>query len=103
MRGNRKNTYQCRVCFRVTKDERERLERDAGKIPLSAYARRRLCDSAVSTPRSRGLRPLHDHRALAQLLGALGQSHIANNLNQIAKALNSGSLPVTPETEQEIP
>ncbi|MGF1623944.1 MAG: plasmid mobilization relaxosome protein MobC [Alphaproteobacteria bacterium] len=34
------------------------------------------------------------------MLGELGRSRIANNLNQLARAANSGSLPVTPETVQ---
>ena len=32
----------------------------------------------------------------------LGQSRLANNMNQLAKAANSGSLPVTPETEEAL-
>jgi hypothetical protein len=36
------------------------------------------------------------------VLASLGQSRIANNLNQLAKAVNIGALPVTPETESEI-
>jgi hypothetical protein len=32
----------------------------------------------------------------------LGQSNLANNLNQLARAANSGSLPVTPDTEQAL-
>lgn len=37
-----------------------------------------------------------------RVLAALGQSRIANNVNQLAKAVNIGTLPVTPETEQDI-
>ena len=40
--------------------------------------------------------------ALAQLLAMLGQSRLANNVNQLAKAANTGSLPVTPETEEAL-
>jgi hypothetical protein len=32
----------------------------------------------------------------------LGQSRLSSNLNQLAKAVNTGSLPVTPETEREL-
>lgn len=45
---------------------------------------------------------MKDHAALARVLAALGQSHIAGNLNQLAKAAHIDALPVTPETEQEI-
>jgi hypothetical protein len=36
--------------------------------------------------------PVKDHQALAEVLACLGSSRIANNLNQLAKAANSGSL-----------
>jgi hypothetical protein len=36
------------------------------------------------------------------VLGALGQSRLSANLNQLAKAVNTGSLPVTPETEADL-
>jgi hypothetical protein len=39
---------------------------------------------------------------LGQLLALLGQSRLANNLNQLAKAANQGSLPVTAEIEAEL-
>ncbi|WP_445190644.1 plasmid mobilization relaxosome protein MobC [Sphingobium sp. HWE2-09] len=32
----------------------------------------------------------------------LGQSRLANNVNQLARSANSGSLPFTPETEQAL-
>jgi hypothetical protein len=32
----------------------------------------------------------------------LGESRLANNLNQLAKSANTGSLPVTPETEKAL-
>jgi hypothetical protein len=54
-------------------------------------------------PRQRRAKtPVKDHEAFARVLAALGQSRIANNLNHIAKAVNIGTLPVTPETEQDI-
>jgi hypothetical protein len=36
------------------------------------------------------------------VLGVLGRSRLASNLNQLAKAVNTGSLPVTPETEADL-
>ena len=41
-------------------------------------------------------------KLLAKLLGVLGKSRIANNINQLAKAANSGSLPVNEEVLQSI-
>lgn len=48
--------------------------------------------------RSRRFSP-QDRKLLAGILAALGLSGIASNLNQLAKATYSGSLPITPETE----
>ena len=43
-----------------------------------------------------------EDKALAQLLGELDRARLANNLNQFAKAANTGSLPITPETEKAL-
>lgn len=39
---------------------------------------------------------------MAQVLALLGKSHIANNINQLARAANTGSLPVNIETERAL-
>lgn len=87
--------------LRLTAEERARLEAEAGSEGLGAYIRSRLFDGA-QTPRKRARRPSGDDQALAQVLGALGQSRIANNLNQMAKAANSGSFLLTPEGEASL-
>ncbi len=52
-------------------------------------------------PRTRrGNSPVKDKEALGRVMGALGAARLSANLNQLAKAVNSGSLPITPETEQ---
>ena len=56
----------------------------------------------LAPPKHRGKQPVKDHVVLARLLAMMGQSRIGNNLNQLAKAVNSGSLPVKPETEAEL-
>ena len=38
-----------------------------------------------------------DRQELAKLLGKLGKPRISQNINQLAKAANSGSLPVNHE------
>lgn len=87
------------VSLRMTFEEKARLERDASGMSLSSYIRWRLFDPSSPPPRARGKFPVKDHAALAQVLGMLGQSRLSSNLNQLAKAANTGSLPVTPETE----
>lgn len=90
------------VSLRMTFEEKANLEKAAAGMPLSAYIRWKLFDPASPPPQRRGAFPVKDFRALAQLLAMLGQSRLANNMNQLAKAANSGSLPVTPETEEAL-
>lgn len=85
--------------LRLTRMERERLERDAAGMSLGAYVRSRLFNADQPPPKSRGKFPVKDHTALASLLGQLGRSRLASNLNQMAKLAHSGAFPVTPETE----
>lgn len=85
--------------LRLSFEERARLEKAAGGLPLGAYIRERLLGEETLPRRARGRNPIKDHEALGKVLGELGRSRIANNLNQLARAANSGSLPVTPETE----
>jgi Bacterial mobilisation protein (MobC) len=87
--------------LRLTLAERELLDREAGSMPLGAYIRSRLLNDA-ERPRRAVRKPLKDEQALAKLLGELGTSRLANNLNQLAKAANTGSLPLTKDTEQAL-
>jgi hypothetical protein len=87
--------------LRLSPEERERLDFDAGDMPLAAYIRSRLFDDP--TPRKRRMkRPVKDHKLLAELLTKLGASRISNNLNQLARAANSGSLLLIPEIENDL-
>ncbi len=40
--------------------------------------------------------------ALARVLALLGQSHIASNLNQLAKAAHTGTLPLDDELARDL-
>ncbi len=88
--------------LRLTDAERARLESDAAGKALGAYIRERLFGEEVAPRKRGGGAPVKDHEALGRVLGALGQSRLSSNLNQLAKAVNTGSLPVTPETEAEL-
>lgn len=68
-------------------------------MSLGGYIHSRLFDPDNPPVRRRSKNPVKDHKALAQALGLLGQSRISSNLNQLARAANTGSLPVTPDTE----
>ena len=90
--------YDPPFSLRLSFEERARLTEQAGGMPLGAYIRERLL---AEPPRRSRLTPA-DRQALLQVLGTLGQSRIANNLNQLAKQANLGTLPVTPDTEAEL-
>lgn len=87
--------------LRLTTEEKAELLDRAGSMPLGAYIRSRLLENEQS-PRRTSKRPVKDEQALGRLLGELGKARLANNLNQLAKAAHTGSLPVTRETEQAL-
>jgi hypothetical protein len=95
-------SYTAPVSLRMSFDEKAQLERDAAGMSVAAYIRWRLFDPDKPPPRTRGKHPVKDHRAIAQLLALLGQSRLATNVNQLARSANSGSLPLTPDTERAL-
>lgn len=103
-RPSRKRKRQAPFSLRLTSEERTRLEQDAGETPLATYIKFRLFNNVpeLTRPRSIARRPNAETQLIAKLLAALGSARLANNLNQLAKAANTGSLPVTPETETEL-
>ena len=74
------------VTLRLTKDERARLEKDAGDSSLSAHIR--WCVLKKGGPRKN--EPVKDREMLAQVLGLLGKTRIANNLNQLNRPVFIG-------------
>ncbi len=87
--------------LRLTFEERTALERAAGDLPVATYIKTVLF--GVSPPRpARTRSPIKDHKALAEVLACLGASRIANNLNQLAKHANSGSLYFDRETKAQL-
>lgn len=97
----RKQHQPAPFSLRLTEAERAALEAQAGSQPLGAYIRARLLED-TGEPRRHRRRPVKDDAALARLLAELGKARLANNLNQLAKAANTGSLPITPDTVQAI-
>lgn len=88
--------------LRFTFEERAQLEAAANGVALGAYIKAVLFSEKLEKVRRRNTNPVADHQALAQVLAALGQSRLSSNLNQLARAVNTGTLPVHPETEAEI-
>jgi hypothetical protein len=70
--------------LRLTFEERAALEQAAGDMPLGAYIRDQVLRDGTARKRRRYKRPVKDHQVLGQLLGALGEALLANNLNQLA-------------------
>lgn len=97
-----KPKYPPPFSIRFTFEERARLDAERGRKALSAHIRERLLGDDVSPRKKPGNSPIRDAEALGRVLGALGGSRLSNNLNQLAKAVNTGSLPVTPETEADL-
>lgn len=88
--------------LRLTAAERARLDAERGRTPLGAHIRERLFGDDAAPRKRQGNSPVKDAEALGRVLGALGESRLSSNLNQLAKAVNTGSLPVTPETEADL-
>lgn len=97
-----KKKYSSPITLRVTDEERERLLTDAAGMSVSAYIRKCVFGDAVAPRKIRSKVPVKDQAALARILGMMGQSRIANNLNQLAYQANTGSLLVDEKTEKEI-
>ncbi len=88
--------------LRLTFEERAQLEAAANGVPLGAYIKAVLFDGNLPKVRRRNMNPVKDHEALGRVLAALGGSHLSSNLNQLARAVNTGSLPVHPEIGAEL-
>lgn len=88
--------------LRLSPEERARLEHEAAGLSLGAYIRSRLFQTDTPPPKSRGKFPVKGHKALAQAIALLGQSRIASNLNQLARAAHTGTLPVDGSMEVDL-
>lgn len=88
--------------LRLTFEERAKLNAMAGDRPLGSFIRDRLLGDVATKRAFRSRRPLADKQALARALSLLGQSRLSSNMNQIAKAVHLGTLPVGADLEAEL-
>lgn len=94
--------------IRWTDEERARLDQARGVLSLAAYIRLKVFAEGQSVPKERKkltrkhYSPSAELAVISQMLGNLGGSRLASNMNQIAKAANIGALPVSPELEREL-
>lgn len=91
----RQRSHQCLI--RWTDEEFASISEKADKAGMAVAAFMRAVALGNPGPRAQR-RPPADHRALRQILGEIGR--IGNNINQIARALNSGD-PVNPAELRE--
>jgi hypothetical protein len=101
MSGPGRKDKSAPLSVRFTETEKLRLQELAGNTPLGVFIRERALGDAAE-PRASVRQPVKDGEPLGRLLALLGQSRLANNLNQLAKAANQGSLPVTMEVEADL-
>lgn len=85
--------------LRLNAEERARLAAEAAGAPLGTYIRAKVLGEPIPARVRKSGISLADRKALAQLIALLGRSRVFSNLNQLAHAANTGSLPVTAETE----
>jgi len=77
------------------------LKAEAGNQPLGAFIRMKLLGPQVAKRRLRRA-VVADEVALARVLALIGKSRVANNLNQLAKLANSGSLFLDDEVKTDL-
>lgn len=85
--GSEKRVRSAHLTIRLSPEERAAIDEAADRAGLTpgSYARQVV----LGAPQPRQVRrPPIERRELARLLGELG--HVGSNLNQIAKAANSG-------------
>ena len=91
-----------RITLRLTKEELEMLKSLSAGVSVSVYVRKCIFGKDAKPRKKRAQVPVENQEALAQVLGRLGQTRFANNLNQLAHHANCGSLLVDDQTEEEI-
>ncbi|MEO0569533.1 MAG: hypothetical protein AAF066_17505 [Pseudomonadota bacterium] len=88
--------------IRLSEEERSKLETQAGSMPLAAYVKSVVFADAAPIYRKTRKPPVAEQQLLAEILARLGQSRTANNLNQIAKHLNQGTLVIDEELGKDL-
>src|ERR1700687_5498572 len=98
--GSEKRQRNKRVTLRFFDEKINKIaaRADGSGLAFGAYMRAAALDGDAG-PRAQR-RPPADHIVLRQLLGEAGRS--GNNVNQIARALNSGDQPILPDLQEAL-
>ncbi|WP_424977354.1 plasmid mobilization relaxosome protein MobC [Leisingera sp. S232] len=102
LQADQKSPRRAPFSLRRTPEERQQLEAQAGAMPLASYIKSVVFADEAPKYRSRRKPPVAEQQLLAEVLARLAQTRQANNLNQIAKHLNQGTLVVDPELEEDL-
>lgn len=86
---------------RLTDEERAYLKRKAGTQPLGTYIRACILGEQAEQRRSYRQPRVNDQQ-LAAVLAELGNTHLSSNVNQLARAVNTGTLDVSEDVEQQL-
>jgi len=97
--GSDKRRRSHQSLIRWTDDEFSAISEKADKAGLAVAAFMRAVALGDPGPRAQR-RPPADHKALRQILGELGR--VGNNINQIARALNSGESASLPDLREAL-
>lgn len=97
-----KKRYPTPISVRFTDEERALLEQQAGDLTLSAYVRICVLRDKAPKHRTRSKKVVQDHELLGKLIGALGRSKLPNNINQLTKAVNNGTLSLDNDVALEL-
>ncbi len=98
-------THLTPYSIRLSQAQRDFIRQQAQRHGLkeSQWVRKRLFqEEGLILPQHTLRVPLSHKKELAQILYLLGQSRMANNLNQIAKAVNMGTLVISPDAYHQI-
>jgi hypothetical protein len=88
------------LSVRLTEEEIERLNHDSqGYASRNDYIKERLFNQRRQQVRKAQAK---DREALSKILGLLGASRLANNLNQLAYKANVDTFLFTPEVKQQL-
>lgn len=91
-----------RITLRLSEAEDSRLRDMSQGMSVSAYIRKCVFGADAAPRKRRSYAPVADQKALARVLYLLGQTHFANNLNQIAYHAHIGTLAPDAATEEDI-
>lgn len=90
------------LSLRLSDDERQQLVSQAGSMALGSYIKSVVFADQARKYRKTPKPPVAEQQLLAEILARLGESRTANNLNQIAKHLNLGTLVVDDDLESDL-